>query len=205
MPYLSIASRSTPVPKAKPCHSSGSSPQAAMTRGWTMPLPSTSIQPSLPPTTRRPFSIDQPTSELRAGLTAAVTVKCAEFPDVLQVPVQAMYAHGSKFYCFVYDRGRWEAREVKPGPTNDKFFVIESGLNEGDKIALNPRAHLDEVTLPKLSPEEAQRAVPQRPTSDLEAGGTTGGQQPGGMQRGGPGARPGGPSQGPRQPGQLSA
>ncbi len=32
MPYLSIASRSMPQPKAKPCHSSGSSPQLAITR-----------------------------------------------------------------------------------------------------------------------------------------------------------------------------
>ena len=31
MPYLSIASRSMPQPKAKPCHSSGSSPHAAIT------------------------------------------------------------------------------------------------------------------------------------------------------------------------------
>ena len=28
-----------------------------------------------------------------------------------------------KFYCFVYDHGQWDAREVKAGPTNDKFFV----------------------------------------------------------------------------------
>ncbi|MCQ7029860.1 hypothetical protein MRO55_25475, partial [Escherichia coli] len=43
----------------------------------------------------------------------------------------------------------------------DKFFVIESGLNDGDKVAMNPRAYVAEVTLPKLAPEEAQRAVPQ--------------------------------------------
>ena len=88
-------------------------------------------------------SIDEPTAELRAGMTAAVTIRCAEVPNALQVPVQTVYAHGSKFYCFVYDRGSWEAREVKPGPTNDKFFVIERGLNEGDQVAMNPRAYVD--------------------------------------------------------------
>jgi HlyD family secretion protein len=107
-------------------------------------------------------AIDQPTPELRAGMTAAVTIRCAEVPNALQVPVQAVYAHGRKLYCFVYKVGTWEAREVKPGPTNDKFFVIESGLNEGDQVAMNPRGYVDEVSLPKLSPEEAQRAVPQR-------------------------------------------
>ena len=62
MPYLSIASRSTPTPKAKPCHSSGSSPLISSTRRLTMPLPSSSIHAwpgasPLPPSTRRPFSI----------------------------------------------------------------------------------------------------------------------------------------------------
>ena len=62
-----MASRSTPVPKEKPCHSSGSRPQAVITFGCTIPEPRTSIQPSLPPTTRRPFSIDQPTSTSADG------------------------------------------------------------------------------------------------------------------------------------------
>jgi multidrug efflux pump subunit AcrA (membrane-fusion protein) len=106
-------------------------------------------------------SILDPTSDLRSGMTAAVTVRCAEVPNALQVPVQTVYAHGDKFFCMLYENGSWQARQVKPGPTNDKFFVIESGLNEGERVAMNPRAYLAEVTLPKLSPEEAQRAVPQ--------------------------------------------
>ena len=75
-------------------------------------------------------------------MTASVTIHCADVPDAMQVPVQAMYAHGPKFYCFVYDQGNWDAREVKAGPTNDKFFVVEAGLNEGDQVAMNPRAYV---------------------------------------------------------------
>lgn len=124
-------------------------------------------------------SIDDVTSDLRVGMTASVTVRCAEVPNALQVPVQTLYAHGSKFYCFVYNQGSWEAREVRTGPTNDKFFVIESGLNEGDQVAMTPRTYLDKVTLPELSPDEAQRAVPQRARQrpNGEAGGP-GGRQP---------------------------
>jgi HlyD family secretion protein len=138
-------------------------------------------------------AIPDPTPDLRSGMTAAVTIRCTQIPDALQVPVQAVYAHGSKFYCFVYDQGKWNARPVKPGPTNDKFFVIESGLNEGDQVAMNPRAHVDEVDLPKLSPEEAQRAVPQPPSAEDDAEASASGEQP----------RPRlGPRQGPGQPGQ---
>lgn len=114
-------------------------------------------------------SVDEPTSELRSGMTASVTIHCDEVKDALQVPVQSIYAHGDKFYCFVYDGGSWKASQIEPGPTNDKFFVVESGLEEGDRVALNPRRFVDEVRLPKLSPEEAQRVVPLGPPGTLEA------------------------------------
>jgi RND family efflux transporter MFP subunit len=148
-------------------------------------------------------SIDDPASDLRSGMTASVTIRCAEVPDALQVPVQAVYAHGDKFYSFVYGGGKWDAREIQPGPTNDKFFVVEGGLNEGDRVAMNPRAYLAQVSLPKLSPELAQRAVRQSPTDLLKAAGGPrgatagpGGRPPGGRPQVEPGQGPGG------QPGQ---
>lgn len=156
-------------------------------------------------------SIDEPSPDLRSGMTAAVSIRCAEVPNALQVPVQAVYAHGDKFYCFVYNQGDWEAREIKPGPTNDKFFVVESGLEEGEQVAMNPRAFLDRVKLPKLRPEQAQLAVPQGDNEFQE--GEAGAQTtppagpprtlPPGLQqhRQGPGGQPGGPGRGaPNQP-----
>lgn len=136
-------------------------------------------------------SIDEPSPDLRTGMTASVTIRCDEVPDALQVPVQSVYSHGDKFYCFVHADGKWEAKEIVPGPTNDKFFVVESGLNEGDKVSMNPRAYLAQVTLPKLAPDVAQRAVPQIPTDRLGGGpaGATAGarpRRPGGQPRGGP-------------------
>ena len=171
------------------------------------------------------IQIDDVTPDLRSGMTASVTIHCADVPNAIQVPVQSIYSYGPKFYCFVYEKGHWNAREVKPGPTNDKFFVVESGLNEGEQVALNPRAYVADVSLPKLPPEEIQRAVPQPPsgaahTAQLVKPGTgspiasgpgagpteTG---PGAGPQGGPpnGGRPigalgpGGPAQGPDAPG----
>ena len=112
--------------------------------------------------------IDNPSSELRAGLTASVVIRCAEVSDALQSPVQAVYSHGNRFYCFVYDKSGWASREVQCGPTNDRFFVIENGLEAGDRIALNPRRFLEQVELPELPPEQQQRAVPQPTTTVTE-------------------------------------
>src|SRR5699024_11768541 len=45
MPYFSIATRSGPIPKAKPEYSVESKPAISKTLGCTMPAPSISIQP----------------------------------------------------------------------------------------------------------------------------------------------------------------
>jgi hypothetical protein len=163
------------------------------------------------------IQIDDVASDLRSGMTASVTIHCADVPDAIQVPVQAIYSHGPKYYCFVHGQDGWTAREVKAGPTNDKFFVVESGLNEGEQVALNPRAYVASVSLPKLPPEEIQRAVPQPPSAERTAqnakpsGGPGAGVAAGRPTGGGAGAaaqvlngRPGGPGGGPgraRRPG----
>jgi multidrug efflux pump subunit AcrA (membrane-fusion protein) len=108
-------------------------------------------------------NVDNAPPELRVGLTASVTIECAFVADAIKVPVQAVYAHGEKFFCMVRHTAAWSAQEVTCGPTNDKFFVIESGLEEKDRVALNPRRFLSEVSLPELPPEQQQRAVPQVP------------------------------------------
>jgi hypothetical protein len=170
------------------------------------------------------ISVDDNSADLRAGMTASVTIKCAEVHDAIQVPVQAVYSHGDKFYCFANDDGHWAAREITPGPTNDKFFVVESGLKEGERVTLNPRKYIDEVQLPKIAPEVAQRTVPQLSQSELAGaaipaaapagpGGKPGGKpgamagpggRPPGARRGGPGGGPpGGPGQ--QTPGQPAA
>jgi HlyD family secretion protein len=115
-------------------------------------------------------AIDNPPADLRSGMTASVTIRCAEVPNALQVPVQAVYQHGDGFYSFVNNAGKWEARAIVPGPTNDKFFVIESGLNEGDRVSLTPRAYLAQVELPNIAPELAQRAVPVDRRLSIEGG-----------------------------------
>jgi HlyD family secretion protein len=117
-------------------------------------------------------SVENPPTGLRAGMTASVTVLCEQIEDALQVPVQAVYAHGNQFYCFVYEGAKWEARPVVVGPTNDKFYVIESGIDVADRVAMNPPALLDRVQLPKLAPERQQRAVAQSPVADVEKSAT---------------------------------
>ncbi len=104
--------------------------------------------------------IDEPRDSLRSGMTAEVTVHCQSTPDTLQVPVQAVYAHGPRLnYCAVKTTQGWDMRAVQIGPTNDRFVVIRDGLQEGELVSLDPRRHVDTATLPALRPDEMQQAI----------------------------------------------
>ncbi len=87
---------------------------------------------------------------LRSGMTASVTIRSAFESNVLQTPVQAVYMHGGAPYCFVQQGDQLTAQPVVCGQTNDKFFVIKQGLEEADKVVLNPRSVLSYVSLPEL-------------------------------------------------------
>jgi HlyD family secretion protein len=90
---------------------------------------------------------------LRPGLTAEVRICVENTADVLQVPVQAIFEHGDKYYCVTGEGGRWFAREVAIGSTNDKTVVIRGGLSEGEEIVLNAVAYREKVALPEIPPE----------------------------------------------------
>ena len=101
---------------------------------------------------------------LRPGLTAEVRIRVEQLPDVIQVPVQAVFEHGNKYYCVTDDGGRYVAREVAVGSTNDKTVVIRDGLSEGEQVVLNAAAYRKKVRLPELSAEgeQAVARTPQR-------------------------------------------
>ncbi|HWB11099.1 MAG TPA: efflux RND transporter periplasmic adaptor subunit [Pirellulales bacterium] len=98
--------------------------------------------------------INEPPQALRPGMSAHVAIRVETLPKVLQVPVQAVVERGDKFYCLVRDpQGKLAAREVLIGSTNEKFLVIREGLNDGQEVVMNPRAHLEEVGLPAVDLE----------------------------------------------------
>lgn len=104
-------------------------------------------------------AIEDAPPTLKTGMTASVTISAMYVPDSLVTPVQSVYAHGDKFYCFVQEGKSIVPREVTVGMTNDRFFVVEAGLNVDDKVALNPRALVSQVVLPAISAEAKQQAV----------------------------------------------
>ncbi|MEX0938510.1 MAG: HlyD family efflux transporter periplasmic adaptor subunit [Pirellulales bacterium] len=107
--------------------------------------------------------LDGTTSRLKTGMTAEVTIECQRISEALQVPVQALYAHGRDFYCIVTTERGPEARRVKIGATNDKFTVILEGLGEDEPVTVNPRDFVEVVDLPPLTVADMQQVVNRSP------------------------------------------
>jgi hypothetical protein len=109
-------------------------------------------------------NILDPPSDLRPGLTAEVRIRVEFIPNVLQVPVQAVFQHGERCYCVFRDGHDYRAQKVKIGSTNDKFVVISEGLKEGDEVVMGAAAYRDKVDLPELPPEsKGKKAAPKTP------------------------------------------
>ena len=148
--------------------------------------------------------IDNQDDRLRSGMSAEVAIVCQHLPNTLQVPLQALHAHGPDYYCFQKTQDGYLARKVSIGPTNDKYVVITDGLGVEEEVSLNPRRYLGEVELPELTAEEAQQVVKRRVISP-EVAARASSVAPNGSKKYPPGSRQGqGQAEGPRRSGSSS-
>lgn len=86
-------------------------------------------------------SIDGTHDYLRTGMTAKVEILIDELEDVLYVPIQSVVTEeddDEKKVCYVSTDKGPQRREVEIGLFNDDFVEIKNGLEEGEKVLLNP-------------------------------------------------------------------
>ncbi len=110
-------------------------------------------------------------NELRPGLTATVEILVSQRDDVLQTPVQSLISLLEKRFVYVLGPNGPELKEIKIGETNERTVEILEGLNEGDRVIMNPRTQFSKEIgelEAKLSKERAQHPVdaPQKSPSD---------------------------------------
>jgi len=89
-------------------------------------------------------TIDGVVERLRPGMSAVDNIHVERVEDVLSVPVQAIVQQGRDDWCYVDADGSVELRPVTLGKTNDKFVEIHEGLEEGDRVVLNPMSLVEE-------------------------------------------------------------
>ncbi len=60
-------------------------------------------------------------------------------PDVVRVPVSALFGVGSRWSVFAVDgERRARQRVVEIGPMNDELAAIRQGLRPGERVILHP-------------------------------------------------------------------
>ena len=86
---------------------------------------------------------------LKPGMSAEVTILADQTKEpVLVILIQSVVgnvAMGEHRKCYVLDaKGYAQEREIIVGKSNDKLVEVKSGLEEGDKVVLNPRPLIPE-------------------------------------------------------------
>ena len=87
--------------------------------------------------------IDGEVSNVKPGMTAEVEIKVAHKKDALVLPVSTIVEVRGRYYGWKQDGGSFQRRELELGLSNDQYVEILSGIEQGDQVALNPRAVAD--------------------------------------------------------------
>ena len=105
---------------------------------------------------------------LKPGMSAEVEIILATHRDVLMVPVAAVAETSEGHVCWVRNGEEPEKRIVTLGDGNDSFLVVEAGLQEGDKVILNPFAFIKEAQDDALQPLD-EAATDEDASSESES------------------------------------
>ena len=83
--------------------------------------------------------ITDPPPGVRTGMTAKVTIKSEHIDRVLQIPLTAVFRVEGETFCLVGNEDdEMQIRSIELGSHNMSMAVIKSGLEEGERVVLNP-------------------------------------------------------------------
>jgi len=82
------------------------------------------------------IDIDEQDDRLKPGMSAEVEIILEVVPDVLSIPLTALFNREQGFAVFRLEDGDYEEVIVELGEKNATDAIVTSGLSEGDIIAL---------------------------------------------------------------------
>ncbi len=84
------------------------------------------------------IDIEEEDNRLKPGMSAEVAVVVEHHADVISVPLAAIAYQDEKRFVYRFTDGDVAPVEVVLGARNSSAAIVESGLNEGDRISLYP-------------------------------------------------------------------
>lgn len=100
------------------------------------------------------IAVDDPSPELRPGLSAQLSITTDEMRQVLSVPSQALFESDGRTFVYVRAGGSFTPKDVKLVRRNETRAVV-SGLNEGQIVALANPAEMTKKNTGGTSPLKA--------------------------------------------------
>ena len=82
--------------------------------------------------------IDGDNSDLKTGMSCNVEILIDYLHDALYVPLQAVVRVGDEHRVYVLDGKKTTPRKVEIGMDNNRMIHIKAGLEEGEKVILDP-------------------------------------------------------------------
>lgn len=109
------------------------------------------------------ISIDNPSRELRPGMTANIVITAETLKDVLWIPAQALFESGDRQFVYLQTaQGGFTTQDVKLVRRSESKVVL-TGIKEGQAVALaNPDQSKDKDKGQKPAPSATQ-ALPPSP------------------------------------------
>ena len=84
------------------------------------------------------ISIDGSHDFLKPGMSAKAEIIITELKEVLYIPIQTVVNRDNYKCCYVLNGKKTEELKITTGQFNDMFIEVVSGLEEGQKVLLNP-------------------------------------------------------------------
>ncbi|MFI5256917.1 MAG: efflux RND transporter periplasmic adaptor subunit [Gemmatimonadales bacterium] len=110
---------------------------------------------------------------LRPGMTTANEIITASMPNVLSVPLEAVFSESGYQYVYKKDGSRVIRQMIDAGTMNDNEIVVRKGLTKDDHVLLAPPADTAGIRTDKLAglKPRATPAAPGEDTTHPSAGG----------------------------------
>ena len=95
---------------------------------------------------------------LKPGMAAEGRIIIRIIPDIVMIPVQAVFNHKNMTFCCIKSGSNIETRVIQIDDYNNRFAAIKSGVEEGEVILLQKPEELDLTGIKALRPSDKPKA-----------------------------------------------
>ena len=95
---------------------------------------------------------------LKPGMAAEGRIIIRIIPDIVMIPVQAVFNHKNMTFCCIKSGPNIETRVIQIDDYNNRFAAIKSGVEEGEVILLQKPEELDLTGIKALRPADKPKA-----------------------------------------------